>query len=350
MKQLIQDRLKKTDKLRGITNEGDAVPRITNETVAQHREEVLKGARKFIYPLQHSKHKVVLWSGLIALVAAISFFGYCFLSLYRYKSSSTFIYRVTQFLPFPVARVGGKFVPYEDYLFELRQYEHYFVNIEHVDFNNPQSRPQLEAQRKSTLQDTINRAYIRQIAHDKHLVVTDADIDKEIATLRSLNRLGSNDGALEDVIKSYYDWTLSDFRRSISDKLLAMKVLDSLDTTTKARANQAYQELVSGKSFEDVAKTYSDDTATKDKGGELPVLVEQQDRNLPSQLTETLYGMAVGNYSKPFSVGYGLEIVKKLEVKDGKVRGAHILFYYQNINVFLNTAKDKHPARVYLHL
>ncbi|MBI2285652.1 hypothetical protein HYU82_02420, partial [Candidatus Saccharibacteria bacterium] len=26
------------------------VPRITNETIAEHREEVLKGARKFIYP------------------------------------------------------------------------------------------------------------------------------------------------------------------------------------------------------------------------------------------------------------------------------------------------------------
>jgi hypothetical protein len=35
------------------------VPRITNDTVAEHREEVLSSARRFIYPLQHSKHSVV---------------------------------------------------------------------------------------------------------------------------------------------------------------------------------------------------------------------------------------------------------------------------------------------------
>ena len=31
------------------------IPRITNETVAEHREEVLSSARKYIYPLQHSR-------------------------------------------------------------------------------------------------------------------------------------------------------------------------------------------------------------------------------------------------------------------------------------------------------
>src|SRR5665811_1430574 len=35
------------------------VPRITNETVAEHREAVLSGARKYIYPLQHSKRRIV---------------------------------------------------------------------------------------------------------------------------------------------------------------------------------------------------------------------------------------------------------------------------------------------------
>ena len=48
------------------------VPRITNETVIDHREEVLSSARKYIYPLQHSKHLVVrnsLW--LLGLVIVV---------------------------------------------------------------------------------------------------------------------------------------------------------------------------------------------------------------------------------------------------------------------------------------
>jgi len=35
------------------------LPRITNETIAEHREEVLSSARKYIYPLQHSLQRIV---------------------------------------------------------------------------------------------------------------------------------------------------------------------------------------------------------------------------------------------------------------------------------------------------
>src|SRR5665213_402630 len=53
------------------------VPRITNETVGDHREEVLSSARKYIYPLQHSKHRVVRTSlGLFSLVIVV-FFAFC---------------------------------------------------------------------------------------------------------------------------------------------------------------------------------------------------------------------------------------------------------------------------------
>src|SRR6478735_11076746 len=36
------------------------LPRITNETVAEHREEVLSGARKYIVPLSHSKRRIII--------------------------------------------------------------------------------------------------------------------------------------------------------------------------------------------------------------------------------------------------------------------------------------------------
>ena len=42
-----------------VTEALSDVPRITSDTVEEHREEVLSSARKYIYPLQHSKHHVV---------------------------------------------------------------------------------------------------------------------------------------------------------------------------------------------------------------------------------------------------------------------------------------------------
>src|SRR5882757_6632789 len=72
------------------------LPRITNETVAEHREEVLSSARKYIYPLSHSKHRVVVVTAGLLVTAIIVFFAYCGLALYKFQTTSTFVYGVTQ--------------------------------------------------------------------------------------------------------------------------------------------------------------------------------------------------------------------------------------------------------------
>src|SRR3982750_2933118 len=88
------------------------IPRITNETVAEHREEVLSSARKYIYPLQHSAHRVVIISISLLVVVVVAFATYCLLALYKFHSSSTFIYRITQVIPFPAAKAGTRYVAY----------------------------------------------------------------------------------------------------------------------------------------------------------------------------------------------------------------------------------------------
>src|SRR5581483_8558062 len=60
----------------------EVVPRITNETVAEHREEVLSSARKYIYPLRHSSHRIVIISVSLFAAVVILFFSYCALALY----------------------------------------------------------------------------------------------------------------------------------------------------------------------------------------------------------------------------------------------------------------------------
>ena len=94
----------------------EAAPRITNTTVAEHREEVLSSARKYIYPLQHSKHKIVLWSVSIFIITLVAFSAYCTAALYKLQSTSTFLYKVTEVIPFPIARIGNDFVAYENSL------------------------------------------------------------------------------------------------------------------------------------------------------------------------------------------------------------------------------------------
>jgi hypothetical protein len=70
----LKPKSKKDEDITSLEN----VPRITNETIAVHREEVLRGARKYIYPLQHSKHRIIMLTSWILVVAISGFLIYSF--------------------------------------------------------------------------------------------------------------------------------------------------------------------------------------------------------------------------------------------------------------------------------
>jgi hypothetical protein len=328
----------------------DGAPRITNETVAEHREEVLSSARKYIYPLQHSKHKIVLITTSLLIAVIVGFFTFTMVSLYRVKSYSSFLYGVTKVMPFPVAKAGNSYVAYENYLFELKHYIHYYQNQQKLDFSTDSGKQQLDEFKKRALTKVVDDAYIKQLASEKKVTVSDKEVDNEIQIVRSQNRLGGSTKVFEDVLKEYYGWSINDFRRSLKQQLLAQKLLPVLDPETVARANQAKAELDAGADFAAVAKKYSDDAASKDTGGEFGFPIDQSNRDIDAQVTNELYKLKPGQVSGVINSGYALEIVKNIESQGDKIRGAHIVFNFKNINTYLNDLKDQKKATLYIKL
>lgn len=324
--------------------------RVTNDTVAIHREQILKGARKYIYPLQHSKHRLVIISVSIFIVTVIAFFSYVTFALYKSKSDSLFLYRVTKVVPFPVARIGSEFVSYESYLFEINHYTHYYETQQELDFNSETGKAQLAEFKKRALQKVIDDAYVRGIAKEKGISVSDKEVNDAIEVVRSQNRLSESDTELEAILEDYWDWSLSDFKRSLKSQLLTQKVLSSLDTQTHDRANSALAQLKNGKDFAQLAKEVSDDGATKENGGEYGMLIDKTNRDISPKTVEALFALQPGQFSEVVDTGFGLEIVKNIENKNSQIRGAHIYFNFKNINEFLNDVKDEKKTRAYLTL
>lgn len=338
--------------LKDVEEGGDelAVPRITNETLAAHREEVLKGARKYIYPLQHSKHKIVVISTGLFVAALVTFTGYCVLSLYRFQSTSTFIYKVSQVVPFPIARSSTSFVSYENYLFELRHYMHYYEVQQKLSFDTDAGQQQLNEYKKRALDNVINQVYVKRLAKANKVTVSDKELDAQIELLRSQNRLGNNDKVFEDVLKDYWGWNIDDFKRSLRDQLLMQKVAAAIDTTTLPKAQKALTEIRAGKDFAVAVKEYSDDAASKDAGGDFGITIQKNNKDIPAQTVDALYRLQPGQVSDIINIGYALQIVKNLEIQGDKVRGAHILFNFQDITKRLNDEKEKQKTRVYIGL
>jgi len=324
------------------------VPLITTETIAEHREEVLKGARKYIYPLQHSKHKIVVISASIFITIVVLLFSYGIVALYRLQSTNTFTYRITQVVPFPVARADGSYVSYESYLFELRHYMHYFESQVKLSFDSKEGQEQLAAYKKQALDKVVNDAYIKKLADENGVSVSNQEVDSEIAIVRQQNRLGDNDKVFEDVLRDFWGWSLSDFKRSLRQQLLATKVMSTLDKETHTQAESALAELRAGVPFADVAKKYSQDEVTKPNGGEYPGVIDPANRDISARLTNALFKLKDGETSEIIDTGYTLEILKVTTHEGDKARASHIQFNLKDISQFINPLKEENQAKLYI--
>ncbi len=323
------------------------IPRITNETVAEHREEVLKGARKYKYPLAHSKHRIVVISTGLLIVATVGFFVYFGLELYKFQSSSAFTYRVTQVLPFPVAKAGKYYVAYENYLFELRRYQHYYQTQQRVDFGTTSGKQQLASYKPKAMQQVINAAYVKQLASKNHVSVSTREVSAELDALRAQNQ--SNDQELADVTNKFFGWSIDDLKREIKQELLAQKLVAKLDTSTQARAASALAQVQSGGDFGTLATQLSDDVATKATAGQYPnVAITSSSTDVPPAVVAALQKLQVGQTSGVVQAGSTLEIVKLLANDGGKLKAAHISFKLSDISIYLAPLEKAHPSHAYI--
>ncbi|HUB93967.1 MAG TPA: peptidylprolyl isomerase [Verrucomicrobiae bacterium] len=342
---------KRFKKVRGeerIQEAFENIPKITNETVAEHREDVLRGARKYKYPLAHSKHRIVIISTSLIGLAVISFFVYSLLALYRFQSSSGFIYRVTQVVPFPVAKAGGRYVAYENYLFELRRYEHYYQTQQQVDFSSQSGKDQLNSYRPAALNEVIQNAYVKQLAAQHDVTVTSADLNAELSSLQAQNQ--SSPQELADVTSKFFGWTMNDLKRELTQELLAQKVDAALDTAAQAKAASVLKQLQSGADFATLAAQYSDASDKANDGQYADGAITAASTDVPPAVVRQLQTMKVGQVSGVIDAGSTLEIVKLLGNNNGTMQAAHISFNLTPINVYVAQYEKTHPSHIYINV
>ena len=326
-----------------------SLPRITNETVAEHREEVLSTARKYIYPLEHSKHRIVVVSVSLLVTAVVGFFVYCGLALYKFQSSSAFVYRVTQVLPFPVAKAGGSYVAYENYLFELRRYQHYYQSQQRVNFTTESGKQQLASYKPRAMKEVVDAAYVKKLASKNKVTVTDKEITAALDALRTQNKLGSTNQELADVTNEFFGWSIDDLKRELKQELLAQKVAAKLDTATQAKAQAALTQLRAGTDFATLVTQFSDDAASKASGGQYAdKAITLASADVPSAVVQALLKLQVGQTSDVVMAGSTLEIVKLTANDDGKLQASHISFQLKDISTYVSPLQKTSPTHYYI--
>jgi parvulin-like peptidyl-prolyl isomerase len=324
------------------------VPRITNETVGEHREEVLSSARKFIYPLQHSKHHIVRISIGIFVAVVVLFFALTGLELYKFQNTGGFMYDVTKVVPFPVAKVGGSWVSYESYLFELRRNMHYYETQQQANFDSKDGQEQLKRLKRQAMDQVVMDAYVKQLAAKNGVSVSNRDVDNQVALVRQQNRLGSNETVFKEVLNEFWGWSVADFKRELKQQMLQQAVVGKLDTQANTKAEAALAQLKGGADFAAVAKSMSEDPATKDNGGQYPVAITPNYRELPPAVTAEIGKLKPGQTSGIIDTGYTLEIVKVLDSSPGSIHAAHIQVNLEPITTYTGPLQKKDPPKEFI--
>jgi len=261
MKKLIIDKLP----LRRKKSAQEAPSRITNETVAEHREQILAGGRKFKYPVQYVRHKLVINAILITIASLILMTAIGWWQLYPMQNTSTLMYRVTRVLPLPVGMVNGEPVLYSDYLVQYRLSEYYLSKYGEVKLDSQDGKRQLDYFKRQSMDKAIAVAYARQVARSHDITVTDEDVDSFIIKERNTASGTVSQETYDASIQMLYNQSPSDYRLTITNGILKNRVAFAIDDNAAAQAKQAL--TLSQQSAGDFAKVAID--MAKSKGGKL---------------------------------------------------------------------------------
>lgn len=311
------EKLKKVRK----NEEEDRPSRITNETVAEHREQILAGGRRFKYPIQYAKHRLVIVSVAIGIVSAIILLAIGWQQLYLAQNTSKFMYRITQLVPVPVASVDGEAVRYSDFLKKYRSSIHALQQQNSINLRTLDGKRQADYLRRKQLDTVEKDTYAVKLARENGVTVTgeevDAFINKDLAS-----KSVSLEAYEKTVLSSFYDWTLADYREVVRVELLKRKVSFKIDQSAEKEIRTVEKRLIGGEDFAAVAKQVSDDVATKDTGGDVGELpLDNQDSN---GLIAAAKGMNVGQLSAPIQGTDGYYLIKLVARTDSAVHYAQI--------------------------
>lgn len=230
-------------------NQDTAPTRITNETVAEHREQILAGGRRFKYPHQYARHKLVFNAILISFVSLLVLIAFGWWQLYVTQNSSNFFYRVTRIIPVPVASVDGSYVRFSDYLMMLSGSRHYLEQSERVDLNSPDGQRQLDYMKRKALDSAVADAYAEKVATEKGIQVSDDEVNKVIQS--SLNTVTGkiSQEVYNDSTYSTLGYTPDEYKHIIKQSLIRQKVAYALDEKALAVKNTAEKMIAAKKSI-----------------------------------------------------------------------------------------------------
>lgn len=238
------------------------------EKVDERREEVLATGRKFKYPLQWTKHRIVVSTVLIAVVVIAIIITGGWLALYRFNMTDDMLFRITKIIPISVAVVDDETVRFSDY---LMLYRSSITSIERQSgqVDNDASIEALRAQyRRAALTEAEKYTYAVKLAHENDITVSDEDVEAEFERHLNLGGTERSEESFVKIVEDNFGLSKTEYKRMLELSLLKAKVEEKIDKKASELASKVEKMLTeNGGNYTAVAEALGDQITYEETGG-----------------------------------------------------------------------------------
>lgn len=252
--------MKKPTLRRNLRTKKEKLPsRITNETIAAHRESILAGGRRFKYPIQYARHKLVFNAIIVVVITLLLSIGSLLWLLYGAQNTSNFTYRITKVLPLPVATVDGASVRYSDYLRHYNSSTYYLIKNEQFNADTDDGKAEANYMKNKSLDWAIENAYAAKLAKELSITISDEELAAAIGQDRQASNGVVSDDTFARTAEQFYNLSVDEFNDLWRDSLLQRKVRFAIDQQAKDLADKVEQQVKGGQnSLEKLKKSLGD--------------------------------------------------------------------------------------------
>lgn len=323
--------------------EAEKLPaRITNDTVAQHREKVLAGGRKLKYPHQYTRRTLVRNAIIIGVGALLLFVAVVGAQLYLLKDTSDWAYRVTRVLPLPVAQIDGEYVKYSDYHLYYRSTVAVLISQGHsVD---SLSNDRMKFQKQQAMDRALEDVYAKKIAQDKNIELpTDQQANERIDQQRKES--GLSEGAYATAINDHLHWTMDELRLAMKNTILRQNVAYAVDSEAKKLSDSVEKRISAGEDLKTIAQSY-------DKSVEFQENVSVPKDNSDGGLSVAASKLEPGKTSKAIKTlaGDGYYFITRLSSDSNTISYSYIRVPLTVFAKDFKATKDSDSTKIFISL
>ena len=238
------------------------------EKVEERREEVLVKGRKFKYPLQWTKHRIVINTILISVVVIALIVVGGWFALYKLNMTDDLLFRVTKIIPVSVASVDSENVLFSDYIMLYRSSMTSIERQSGSQFDQSSLEDLRYKYKRSALTDAETYTYAIKLAKEQDVTVTDEDIAAEFDRHLKIGGIDRSEEAFLKIVDDNFGLDKSEYERMLYLSLIKSAVEERIDTRASELAKKVESILSSNSNdYKAVAEELGDKIIYEETGG-----------------------------------------------------------------------------------